>query len=85
MSLLLGVSEATLDLLVPIQSLGSLFDTPWAGLEFQVSRWKYISEGSELCQEVFWFVIFSVWHLLISFRDVPFLGQNNCKDACLMS
>lgn len=53
MSLLLGVSEATLDLLVPIQSLGSLFDSPWAGLEFQVSRWKYISEGSELCQEYF--------------------------------
>lgn len=58
-------------------------DSPWAGLEFQVLSWKYISQGVGLHQEVFWFAIFSAWHLLISFRDIPFLGKNNSKDACL--
>lgn len=58
-------------------------DSPWAGFEFQVLSWKYISQGVGLHQEVFWFAIFSAWHLLISFRDIPFLGKNNSKDACL--
>lgn len=56
---------------------------PWAGLKFQVLSWKYISWEFGLRQEVFWFSIFFAWHLLVSFRDVPFLGKNNSKDACL--
>lgn len=61
----------------------SVSESPWAGLEFQVLSWKYISQGFGLHQEVFWYAIFSAWHLLISFRDVPFLEKNSSKDACL--
>lgn len=58
-------------------------ESPWAGLKFQVLSWKHIRQEFGLHQEVFWFAIFSAWHLLISFRDVPFLEKNNSKNACL--
>lgn len=81
-SLVLEASEATLDLLGS-QPHGACFwrSLAWfwvPGIElegYQPRVWT--APGSILIS------IFSAWHRLISFRDVPFLGKNISKDACL--